>query len=129
LEEIVNEKANADLALDISTVFLATGCLFFRLPNLNGSWDVVMTYSGGASKTAAFHVEQHLVYNYRGRFCLDSTCKELFGMISNDHVVSINTWTSKNGIDFAGSVNKNTVSGTFTIFDPSVEGTWEAIKR
>jgi len=113
----------------LSIVFLATGCLFFGLPNLNGSWDVVMTYSGGASKTATFHVEQHIIYNYRGRFCLDSTCKELFGMISNNHEVSINTWTSESGIDFAGVAEKGTMSGTFTIFEPLTEGTWEATRR
>lgn len=89
-------------------IVLLSGCLFFGLPNLNGSWDAVMLYSDGSSDTATFHIEQHVVYNYRGRFCLDSNCKELFGMISNDHEVSINTWTSESGIDFAGSVNKNT---------------------
>jgi len=115
--------------LTISIVFLASGCLFFGLPDLNGSWDAVMNYSDGSSDTATFHVEQHVVYNYRGRFCLNSTCKDLFGMISNDHKISINTWTSESGIDFSGSVTKNTMSGTFTIFDPFVEGTWEAVKR
>ncbi|PZC51753.1 MULTISPECIES: hypothetical protein [unclassified Mesotoga] len=113
----------------LAIIFLASGCLFFGLPNLNGSWDVVMTYSGGASKTATFHVEQHLVYNYRGGFCLDSTCKELFGMISNDHKVNINTWTSESEIDFAGVAEKGTMSGTFTRFEPSAEGTWEATRR
>ncbi len=113
----------------LAIIFLSSGCLFFGLPNLNGSWDIVMTYSGGASKTATFHIEQHIVYNYRGRFCLDSTCKELFGMISNDHKVSINTWTSESGIDFAGVTEKGTMSGTFTIFEPLAEGTWVAIRR
>ena len=114
--------------LTISIVFLASGCLYFGLPNLNGSWDVIIIYSGGASETATFHIEQHIVYNYRGSFCLDSSCRELFGMISNDREVHINTWTSERRIDFAGSVTKNTMSGTFTIFDLD-EGTWEATKR
>ncbi|HDP78942.1 MAG TPA: hypothetical protein ENN47_12360 [Mesotoga infera] len=113
----------------LAIIVLLSGCLFFGLPNLNGSWDAVMLYSDGSSDIATFHIEQHVVYNYRGRFCLNSTCKELFGMISNDHEVSINTWTSESGIDFAGSVNKNTMSGTFTIFEPFAEGTWEATRR
>ena len=50
-------------------------------------------------------------------------------MISNDHKVNINTWTSESGIDFAGVAEKGTMSGTFTIFESSAEGTWEATRR
>lgn len=111
-----------------AVVLLASGCFSpGRLLNLVGTWNVTL-HSSGHTKYGTFVIDQHNYYNFTGEFCENSSCKDLYGMVSKDRVVNINSWTGESGIDFNGVATEDTMSGTFTIFSPLTEGTWQADK-